>query len=57
MALIQSFYFKNLVREILRFFDTGVPYVSKKQTLGLMAIRDACLASQRNPYSFIDVEK
>lgn len=54
---IQSFYFKNLVREILRFFDTGVPYVSEEQTLGLMAIRDACLAAQRSPYIFIDVEK
>lgn len=54
---IESFYFKNLVREIIRFFRTGAPYVSKDQTLGLMAIREACLAAQRAPYTFVEVRR
>jgi len=53
---VQSFYFKNLVREIIEFFNTGKPYVSKEQTLGLMAIRDACLKAVRTPFAFVNTE-
>jgi hypothetical protein len=52
---ISSTFFQNLMRQILKMFETGIPYVKEDQTMEVIAVRDACIKSQQNLFEWVDV--
>lgn len=50
---IDSAYFKNLISDILNFFDTGKTSFDKSQTLEVMKIRDGILNARNTPSEII----
>ena len=52
---ITSKFFINMLVRILEMFETKKPYVEEEHTLEVMAIRDACMKSQRNLYEWTEV--
>jgi len=52
---VKSNFFQNLMKDILKLFETGEPAFSKEHTLEVMAVRDALLKSQKTPLKWIKV--
>lgn len=52
---IQSDFFQGLIADILRFFDDGKLPFDSKQTLDVMAMRDALLLGEKNDGEWIDL--
>lgn len=46
---MESDFFKNLLKDILRFFETGVVSFDVKQTLAVMKIREAVIKGKEKP--------
>ncbi len=53
---IQSDFFPLLMEAILRFFEDGRPPFDSQQTLQAMAVRDALLAGERTPDTWVCVQ-
>ncbi len=53
--LIKSDYFGLFLKELVRFFDTGEIIVPHKQTIDVIAIREAGLKAMKKPYTWINV--
>ena len=52
---VKSAFFPALMAEILTFFDTGIPPVSKEETLEVMALRQTALRALGAPGTEIKI--
>jgi hypothetical protein len=52
---IKSDFFKNFIRELIRFYESGEIVVPHEQTIAVMAIREACLKAYRLTDQWIQV--
>ena len=52
---ISSDYFKNMLKSILEFFESGVVPFEEKETMEVIAIRDALLKAENNPDEWIEI--
>ena len=51
---IRSDFFRNLMRKILQFFESGIPPFDPNQTLLVMQMRDAILSAEKTPDTWVD---
>ena len=54
-AQVTSEFFKNLIADMLRFFETGKASFDPKETLEVMRLRDAILKADSNENEWIEV--
>lgn len=52
---IESDYFGLFLKELIKFFDTGIVPVPHEQTIDVIAVREAGLKAMKKPYEWIDV--
>lgn len=52
---IRSEFFLNLIEEIIRFFETGIPPFDAKQTLEAMRFRTALLNAEKTPEKWVNI--
>ncbi len=52
---IQSDYFRHLMRDIIRFFETAVPSFDRRETLEVIRVRDALLEADRTPGAWLSI--
>lgn len=52
---IQSDFFKGLIADILRFYETGETSFDTAQTLDIIKIRDGVLSAKTNPGKWINL--
>lgn len=55
--LIQSDFFKNLIADIIRFYETGEKSFDSKQTLEVMKIRESIIKGLKHEKEWIFIEK
>lgn len=52
---IQSDYFHLFIKDMVRFFDTGVAAVPHEQTIDVIAVREAALRAAKKPFTWIEL--
>ena len=52
---IQSDYFGNFIKAMIRFFETGEAPVSHEQTIDVMAVRSAAIKAADTPFEWIEL--
>lgn len=52
---IKSDFFKLFIKEMIRFFDTGIIPVSHEQTVDVIAAREVAIRASREPFVWFDV--
>lgn len=52
---VESDFFMDFIREMIRFFRTGQPDVTPRQTLSIMAVRGAGLLALRTPGTWVSI--
>ncbi|MFZ2537689.1 MAG: Gfo/Idh/MocA family oxidoreductase [Oscillospiraceae bacterium] len=53
---IESNFFKEFIKELVDFFETGIPKVSSEDTIAIMAIREAGLKAAKTPGEWISLD-
>ena len=51
-----STFFADFIKELVDFFDTGIPKVCAKETISIMAIREAGLQAMKTPSEWVVVD-
>ncbi len=52
---VKSDFFMNFIRQVVRFFDTGVVPVPKEQTVAVAAIRAAGFEAMKTPFTWVEL--
>lgn len=51
-----SNFFKEFIKQLVDFFETGIPKVSAEDTIAIMAIREAGIKAMRTPSEWISID-
>ena len=52
---IQSDYFGNFIKEMIKFFETGVIPVAHEQTIDIMALRSTAIQAANTPFEWFEL--
>jgi len=54
---VKSDFFKNFIKNLVTFYETGKVLIPHEQTLAVMAIREACIEARNCPDTWVNVRK
>ena len=54
---VTSPFFNDFIKNLVEYYKTGVPAVEEKQTLGVIALRDACIQAINEPDKWFNIKE
>ena len=54
---VKSDFFKNFIKNLVTFYETGKVLIPHEQTLAVMAIREACIEARNCPDTWVNIRK
>ena len=53
---ITSPFFDNFIKAMLKFFETGVPFVNESQTISVIEIIEAINKAKETPFTWVNIK-